>query len=81
MVIGALALSALVVPGALVVAVVAVLALATIADGVVAGRRPNLRRSMSPILSRAVPSRLVVETGVRARAHPIAAAGGAGPAH
>lgn len=68
MVIGALALSALVVPGALVVAVVAVLALATIADGVVAGRRPNLRRSMSPILSRAVPSRLVVETGVRERA-------------
>ncbi len=68
LVLGALALSALLLPAAPVLAAVGLLALATIADGVAAGRRPRLRRTMSSILSRAVPSGLVIETGERERA-------------
>ncbi len=64
-VLGVLALSALVLPGVVVMAAVGLLVLATAADGVAARRPPRLRRSMSLVLSRAVPSRIVVESGER----------------
>jgi len=58
---GALALSALLLPAAVVEVAALLLVAATVADGVMARRLPRLRRSMPPILSRAVPAKLMVE--------------------
>lgn len=62
-VLGVIALSALLLPGVVVLAATGMLAVATLADGVSARRSPRLRRSMPPVLARGVPSKLVVESG------------------
>ena len=62
---GAIALAALVMPAEIAIAAAAVLAVATIVDALAARRSPRLRRYMPPVLSRAVPAPLVVESDSR----------------